>query len=134
MSGIEIIKHNGKVYAMVIRKNLKIDGTKFLTSQDSPFQIGVHLKNKGSVIEPHIHKKSIRVIKETLEFLHVDYGKLEAVIYDEKKRRIKTVILKGGDSLLAVRGGHGFKALGKTKITEVKQGPYVDVKADKTYL
>jgi hypothetical protein len=131
MLGIETITHNGKIYAVVVRKKVKLDGTKFFTPKDYPFQIGVHLKSKGLKIEPHTHRPFICNVKSRQEFIHVDDGKIKITIYNDKRKKIKSVILNSGDSFLAVGGGHGIDFLSKTKLIEVKQGPYTNVKNDK---
>jgi hypothetical protein len=51
-----------------------------------------------------------------------------------KNKKVVTKILKGGDLILLMNGGHGFRFLDDTKIIEIKQGPYNDQKTDKTYL
>ncbi len=49
----------------------------------------------------------------------------------KKKKYLKSKILKKGDVILLVNGGHGFEMLEKTEIIEIKQGPYAHDK-DKT--
>ncbi len=63
--------------------------------------------------------------------LHIDYGKVIAEIYDERGKNITHTTLNSGDTILLVRGGHGFKVLEKTKIIEIKQGPYKGKEEDK---
>jgi hypothetical protein len=108
-----------------------VDDVNFFTHPSYPFQIGVHLKSKGSKIEAHIHRPFSDLIKSRQEFIHVDYGKVKITIYDENKKNIGSRILNSGDSFLAIEGGHGFNFLSKTKLIEVKQGPYDSTKNDK---
>ena len=44
--------------------------------------------------------------------------------YDEKKQYLDSRILKTGDVILLVSGGHDFLMLEDTEMIEVKQGPY----------
>ena len=48
-----------------------------------------------------------------------------------KKKYLKSKILKKGDVILLINGGHGFEMLEKTEMIEIKQGPYSNDK-DKT--
>ena len=49
----------------------------------------------------------------------------------KKKKYLKSKILKKGDVILLINGGHGFEMLEKTEMIEIKQGPYANNK-DKT--
>lgn len=60
-------------------------------------------------------------------------GKMEAVLYNEKGEKIKSVILNTGDTILLLSGGHEFNIQEDSKIVEVKQGPYLGVEKDKEY-
>jgi len=127
----EKIEFNGQTYAIVIRKDVQVDKLKFFTSNEDTFQVGIHNRPKNSVIQPHIHKKILRQIDVTAEFLYIVKGKVLISIYDEAKQKISEVTLRSGDSILFTKGGQDFKFLDDTKIIEVKQGPYVGEDSDK---
>jgi len=133
-SNEEKIVKNGKVYAIIIRSDIKIDGVEFFTPEQYPFQLGLHIREVGNDIRPHIHKKIKREIELSQEALHIIYGKVEVDFFDEEKNKIATIVLNSGDTMLLVRGGHGFKVLEKTKMIEVKQGPYEGIEKDKELL
>ena len=86
---------------------------------------------KGYKIIPHHHNNVKRVIKTTDETLIIKSGKVRIDFYDEKKKYLKSKILKKGDVILLINGGHGFEMLEKTEMIEIKQGPYSNDK-DKT--
>ena len=130
----EKIVKNGKVYAIIIRSDTKIDGVEFFTPEQYPFQLGLHLREAGIDIRPHIHKSIKRNIELSQEMLYIIYGKIEVDFFDEEKNKIATKVLRSGDAMLLVRGGHGFKVLEKTKMIEVKQGPYEGIEKDKELL
>ena len=65
--------------------------------------------------------------------LHIEEGRVEVNVY-KKGKRIASSILDSGDTILLLRGGHGFKILEDSRIIEVKQGPYRDKRIDKEYL
>ena len=60
----------------------------------------------------------------TEEVLFIKKGKLRVDFYDEYEDYLESRVLNGGDVLLLVSGGHGFKALEELEMVEVKQGPY----------
>jgi len=122
MKNEETIEHDGQVVAIIARKDMDIEGVKFLSPESYPFQFGVMVHKSGGALKPHIHKKEKRVITETQEMIHVDYGKVAVDLYDEKGNKFDTFELEGGDTVLLVGGGHGFRFLEDTKMTEVKQG------------
>ena len=82
MEKLERIEHEGKIYAIIIRSEHEVDGVKFYTPEDYPFQMGVHLREKGEEIEAHIHNPTPRTITTTQEMIHVDYGTLGVDFYD----------------------------------------------------
>lgn len=125
MSSPEIIKHQKKIIAIIIRKNIKVKGVKFFTPSDYPFQIGFHNRPKNVVLKPHLHPIHNFFIKSSQEVLYILDGQIKIDLYSDKKKVIQSVILNSGDGILFVSGGHGIKFLKDSKIFEVKQGPYV---------
>jgi hypothetical protein len=62
-------------------------------------------------------------------------GKIEALLFDvQNPFEVESVLLKGGDILVLLDGGHGFNILAETKLIEVKQGPYDGQKKDKNFV
>lgn len=130
MSSIETIKSGKLTIAIIIRNNLKVKGVKFFTPNNYPFQIGFHDRPKNTTLKPHLHPVHNFFIESSQEVLYLLEGKIKVDLYDENKRKFTTKVLKTGDSILFVNGGHGIKFLESSRIFEIKQGPYVgDVKA-----
>lgn len=121
----EVIQSKNKVIAIVVRKSTRVKGVKFFTPGDYPFQVGFHNRDKNTYLKPHIHPVHNFYIKSSQEVLYVLEGKIKVDLYSNKKKFISFKILKSGDSILLVSGGHGVKFLKKSKVFEVKQGPYV---------
>ncbi len=70
-------------------------------------------------------------INKIQEVVHVERGRAVVSLYDLDGRKIKSIDMSFGDTILFVEGGHGFDILEDTKITEVKQGPYLGKTIDK---
>jgi len=121
----EIIRNNKQIIALVFKKTIKADGVRFLTPRNYSLQLGLIEHPKGKIIKEHIHRKDIEYkVNTTQEFLFIQKGKVLIKLYSDKWISIKNIILTSGDFILFVSGGHGLKILSKSRIIEVKQGPY----------
>ena len=79
---------------------------------------------KNYVIQPHLHRRSLKKIYDTNEVIIILNGKLKINFFNSKKIYLKSKIITKGDILILLSGGHGFKILRNCKFIEVKQGPY----------
>ena len=118
------IKNKKKILALLIKKQFKTKGIKFFTPENYSQQLGYMNRPKGYEVKPHLHKSIRREVFNTREVLFIKKGKIKADFFDNKKKFVCSKILKTGDILLLVDGGHGFKMLERSEIFEVKQGPY----------
>lgn len=130
---IKEIKKGKKLIALIIPGKLAEEGTNFYTENENPLQIGKLIKKKGVKVDPHIHKKSKRVISQTQEIIYIEKGKVSTTFYDEKGDKVKSAVLNPGDTVLLVCGGHSFNFLKDSKALCIKQGPYHSIKEDKSY-
>lgn len=134
MKGIERILFNKKLVAVVFRKSIDIDGVKFFTDEKNPFQVGIHNQEKNVNLTPHLHKiKKPFSIKTIQEILFVIEGKILVTLYTMGAKVISKKTLLKGDSILLISQGHGVRFLEKSRIFEVKQGPYPGRKHAKEY-
>ncbi len=134
MKGLEKVLLKGKLVAIIYRKDIPVDGVKFLTEESNPFQIGLHNQQKGVKLSPHMHKISQPIIvNEIQELLYVVSGKIRITLYDSKGEKIAKKTLTDGDSILLLSQGHGVDFLETSKIFEVKQGPYPGTANAKLY-
>ena len=130
---IEKVEHNGRVFALILRKEFEKDGVNFITANDNPIQLGVLKHKKGVEIKAHIHKETVKRINSVQEVLHIEYGMVEANFYDDGTK-VGSITLREGDTILLIFGGHEFIILEDSKIIEIKQGPYSGVDEDKAHL
>ena len=120
-----IVDKNGLLCAQFIRNPFySKDRINFLTDNNLEMQVGSMQHPKGHIIESHLHFLNKRKIENTSEVLIIVEGSLKAKIYDQDKNFIKDIVMKKGDILILVRGGHGFEVLEDIKMIEVKQGPF----------
>jgi hypothetical protein len=128
---IEQITANGKLAALIIKRQYDKPGISFFTSNELSQQLAYMHHPAGKVIEPHIHNPVPREVLYTQETLLLKRGKLRVDFYDDQQRYLESRILEAGDVILLIQGGHGFEVLEELEMFEVKQGPYVAEK-DKT--
>lgn len=125
MKGIEEVFSKDKLVAIIYRKDIPVDGVRFLTDDNNPFQIGIHSRLKGIKLSPHIHKVDHSfVINSIQELLYVVSGKIRVTFYSHKGEIVGRKILTDGDSVLFISEGHGVDFLENSRIFEIKQGPY----------
>jgi hypothetical protein len=67
--------------------------------------------------------------------LFVRRGSLRADIYDSGKNKVAEWIVKQGDIVVLLGGGHGYQILTDgTQVLEIKNGPYLGAETDRTRL
>ena len=121
---VEQIFDEYRMIAIIIYAEYHSDGIDFFTPPNLSQQLASMKRPKGYKIPTHIHKSVPRKVKYTQETLIIKKGRVEIKFYDEKKEFLENRILKTGDVILLVSGGHGFTMLEDTEMIEVKQGPY----------
>lgn len=129
------IIYKNKTIAVVIRSNHPVDNLQFFTKDEDLLQVGIHNKKAHTLVKPHVHKSNPQVIKEIYEVFYVVKGALKLTMYSKKTgRKIKSVILRQGDSAIHMGEGHGIEFIEDTVLFEVKQGPFLGVQTSKTYI
>jgi hypothetical protein len=122
---IENINYKKKQYALIVRKRFrKKKGISFFTSKEAIQQFGYMKHKKNYLIMPHKHNKRLTKILITTEVIILLKGILRVDFYDNKKKYLFSKKIYGGDLIMLVNGGHGFKVLQDVEMIKVKQGPY----------
>jgi len=131
----DVVSYNNRPVAIILRRDIDVDGIKFFTEPDNAFQVGIHHRPKGLILTPHVHKMEHPVeIDEIQEVLMVLSGSIRLTLYSHEGKLLGKRILKANDSVLLLREGHQIEYLEETRMFEVKQGPYPGVKNAKIYL
>ena len=82
-------------------------------------------REKGEIIEPHVHNEVSRETVRTQEVLIVRSGKVQVDLYNGENKYWGSFTLGAGDLVLLAFGGHGFTMLETTEMLVIKQGPYL---------
>ena len=128
---MERIHHQGKTFAIVLRKDLKVDKSTFLTPDENSLQLGFIVHAKGYVEAPHIHKPVERVIRNVQQMLLVESGVVALDFFSDAGEMVKSVEVGQGDTILIMEGAHSIRVLQDLKCLTVKQGPFLGVGEDK---
>ena len=122
---VEKIIHEDNLLSIIVRAEFHQEGIHFFTSNELSQQLAFMHYPKGKVIESHVHNKVSRQVFYTQEVLFIRRGKLRVDFYTDKRNYIESRILKSGDVIMLIEGGHGFEVLEELEMIEVKQGPYL---------
>lgn len=124
-NAIKEIKDKGRVIAIYYPRSLRPNGIQFLTPQTYPLQIGLHEYPKtGKHVPAHYHPHLKYNVKNTQEFLYLEKGRVDVVVYNLKWVKKAKLKMSAGDSVLFVDCGHEVIFKKGSRMIEVKQGPY----------
>jgi hypothetical protein len=123
--GIEWIKNEEQVLAIIIPNEYEPEKSEFITPDSYKQQVGFIVYSEGGIIVPHLHHELSRELLGTSEVLLLKKGHCWVDFYLDDKTLFCTRELKQGDVLLLVSGGHGFRIIEDTVFLEIKQGPYI---------
>lgn len=124
---IHEIRHKGQLLAILIPANHQQTGIQFLTPNELSQQLAYMQYGPGKTIAAHVHNPVPREVAYTRETLFIRKGALRMDLYTDNQDYIESYVLRTGDVVLLVNGGHGFETLEPTEMIEVKQGPYAGV-------
>lgn len=128
---VEHIRGGDCLFAIIVSSSFCEPGIRFFTEADLSQQLAYMRHPTGKTIAPHFHNFIQREVYRTQEVLFIKRGRIRVDFYGSDRTLIDSRILKTGDTIMLVSGGHGFETLEETEMIEVKQGPYTGV-ADKT--
>ncbi len=112
------------IIAIIVKNNYTSKGIHFFTENELSQQLAYMRHPAGKVIKPHVHNLVPREVHYTQEVLFIKKGKLRADFYTKEKEYLESIVIKAGDVILLIQGGHGFEVLEEVEMFEVKQGPY----------
>ncbi len=126
------IYYKNEVVAILHQQSEWKEGLDFLTPNETYIQAGTWNYNKGKSLNAHRHLIYERVVKQTQETIIVMSGSIRIDLYDENNSIFHKQVLCSGDIFVILDIGHGYEILDdKTKIVEIKNGPFVSVEKDK---
>lgn len=120
-----IVDSAGELLAIIVRETAGVEGVHFVTPDDLQQQVAVMGRPADYVIPAHTHLPVPRSLRGTQEVLIVKSGEMEVSVFDANRSLVAQELIRQGDILILVSGGHGFRVLSDCEFVEVKQGPYV---------
>ena len=127
MKYVEEFRHNDELVAVLIRKQFQnrktADHAIFVSTNERSLLLGVGHYPKNHVGPAHTHEKVLSKA-EYEELLHLVRGKMRVELYGDDKINFASVVMRPGDTIHFVSGGHGFKMLSSCMCIEVIQGAF----------
>jgi hypothetical protein len=124
MSSVEFITQHDALRAVVIRQHHTGKEIEFFTDAENELQLGMFVRGAGYKVEPHSHACKPFLLRSMQEFIMLRTGKIAVTFYTDGGEKYRKIILKPGDGVLILQGGHSLAFLEKSSLLEVKQGPY----------
>jgi hypothetical protein len=124
--GIREFWYKGTLIAVLVTNEFESVGPHalFFSDPKSSLQVGAGTYPKGHVGEPHDHERSRVLEAHYEELLHLDRGRMEVSLYGNDRKKFATFMMKTGETIHLISGGHAFRMLTACRCIEVKQGPY----------
>ena len=106
-----------QICAIVIRTDFEEQsGIRFFTHPEFSQQLAYMKREKGEIIEPHVHNEVNREVVRTQEVLIIRSGKVQVDLYTNEHEYLDSFTLGAGDVILLAFGGHGFTMLEPTEM------------------
>ena len=129
------IERDGKLVAVLHRKEDWKEGLDFQTPDETYCQVGTWWYQPNQPLKPHRHIENPRPNKLTQECVIVMNGTLGVDLYDNDDNIFHSETLRTGDFMVMLEGGHGYRILEPdTKVVECKNGPFISVESDKVLI
>ena len=136
MVAVEFVDGEGRLLAIVVRGGFDEEGTYPLTDESLPLQMSVLVKEEGEGSPAHVHAPSVAVDqggRYRHEMLHVLDGRVDVGVHTGDGVLAERVVLGPGDTILLFEG-HDTVFLERTRLVEIKEGPYPGPELDKRWL
>lgn len=129
---VKEVKKDDKVLARLVKAEDWNEGLGFYSNDDEVIQVGTWQYDSGKALMKHIHNEVDRTITRTNEVLYVVSGKVKAFVYDLEENLVEELMVDEGDTLILLDCGHGYEIMAdKTKVIEIKNGPYLGAETDR---
>lgn len=129
MKSIEQIFDGKKLISIIFRNNFKDIKSNFVTKESQPLQVGIHQTLAKKVLSKHKHK-AIKIADKIKchEVLIVQIGYLLISFYSKDDKLITTKKISSGDGILVMEAVHQVTLSKNSKVIEIKQGPYTEIR------
>lgn len=125
-TAIDTIAADGQTIAIILYRDYRVDGIKFVSPLDFPLQLGHMTRPRGYEVVPHTHNPVQRHTVGTQEVLFIKEGRVRIDLYAMDHRYLESRELGPGDLVLLAGAGHGIEVLEEATIVEVKNGPFIE--------
>lgn len=131
---IEVIEYQGTRYAEVIRRDVRVEKTRFFSPAESSFQFGLLAHESGYQEPPHYHREFERTVSDLQQMFVVQRGVVGVQLFDDEGGLLKEVVLNSGDAIVLIHGAHAIRVIEDMQCISVKQGPFLGDSYDKVLI
>jgi len=128
MKYIKEFRHDGELVALLVRKEFQnrnaSEHAVFVSANNQSLQLGIGHYAKNLRAPAHTHDRT-RLVSHYEEILHLIRGRMRVNLYSRARIKFASFIMRSGDTVHLISGGHGFEMLSACKCIEIKQGPYM---------
>ena len=128
---IERIESDHVLYAEIIRANMEVEKTTFISPAESSFQFGLLAHEAGFFEPPHYHRPFKREISDLQQMFVVQKGIVAVQLYNKDGSMFREVILRQGDAIVLIHGVHSIRVIEDMQCISIKQGPFLGTEYDK---
>jgi len=128
---IERIEFDHILYAEIIRANMAVEKTTFISPAESSFQFGLLAHEAGFFEPPHYHRPFKREISDLQQMFVVQKGIVAVQLYNKDGSMFREVILRQGDAIVLIHGVHSIRVIEDMQCISIKQGPFLGTEYDK---
>ena len=128
------IFHDSVHVATLVRPKESPEGLSFITDDEKFLQLGIWNYKKNQDLDLHFHNEFERKSYKTNEFVFVLKGEIECNLYTEEGEFIESIIVKESEGIIQHNHAHEYKILKDSIILESKNGPFLGVERDKTFI
>lgn len=121
---MKTITYKDEIYAIIIDTKTT---SGFVTPEWVPQQVGILEYQPESIVKRHTHIPMTRTLHSTTEVIYIVDGSCDLKVYAGNDL-LDTASLTDGSLAIILCGGHELLFKNKTKLIEIKQGPYHGLK------
>jgi hypothetical protein len=124
LQNVDEVRIDGELCAIILPASYNKPGIQFFTRNELSQQLASMSYPAGKIIPSHTHNPVRREVFHTQEALFIRKGSVRVDFFSKRQEYRTSRVLRPGDVILLISGGHGFEVLEELNMVEVKQGPY----------
>jgi apolipoprotein N-acyltransferase len=127
------ILDDGQPAALWVAAGYQPSQTTHFTQPDMDQQLGVLVHLRGTSVPRHKHETEPRLLTGSPELLILRKGSCRVTLYNRKDEPMSEFMMRTGDILLILSGGHAFEMLDDCEWIQTRAGSFPGNEAKKLF-